>query len=51
MPSKMQQTVALGADFWNDSCDLRELGHAVKASAKAVVLLSPVLSLPPELAQ
>ena len=30
---------------------LRELGHAVKQSAKAVVLLSPVLSLPPELAQ
>lgn len=30
---------------------LRELGHAVKASAKSVLLLSPVLSLPPELAQ
>ena len=33
MPSKMQQTVALGADFWNDSCDLRELGHAVQEGA------------------
>ncbi len=30
---------------------LRELGHAVKQSAKAVVLLSPVLNLPAELAQ
>jgi transaldolase len=33
MPSKMQQTVALGADFWNDSCDLRELAHAVQEGA------------------
>ncbi|HEY9724313.1 MAG TPA: AAA family ATPase, partial [Oscillatoriaceae cyanobacterium] len=30
---------------------LRELGHAVKQTAKSVVLLSPVLSLPPELAK
>lgn len=28
---------------------LRELGHAVKQTAKSVVLLSPVLALPPEL--
>jgi ATP-dependent 26S proteasome regulatory subunit len=27
---------------------LRELGHAVKHSAKAVILLSPVVNLPPE---
>ena len=33
MPSKMQQTIAVGADFWNDSCDLRELGHAVQEGA------------------
>ena len=33
MPSRMQQTVALGADFWNDSCDLKELGHAVQEGA------------------
>lgn len=33
MPSKMQQTIALGADFWNDSCDLRELGHGVQEGA------------------
>lgn len=33
MPSRMQQTIALGADFWNDSCDLRELAHAVQEGA------------------
>ena len=26
--SKMQLTTALGADFWNDSCDLDELAEA-----------------------
>jgi transaldolase len=29
----MQRTVALGVEFWNDSCDLRELGAAVAAGA------------------
>jgi transaldolase len=32
-PSRMQQTIALGADFWNDSCDPRELGEAVAEGA------------------
>ena len=32
--SKMQATLALGASFWNDSCDLRELRHAVDAGAR-----------------
>ncbi len=29
----MQQMAALGADWWNDSCDLRELAEAVKNGA------------------
>lgn len=29
----MQRTVALGVEFWNDSCDLRELGAAIAAGA------------------
>ena len=33
VPTKMQQTIALGADFWNDSCDPRELGEAVAEGA------------------
>jgi transaldolase len=32
-PSKMQQTSALGIDFWNDSCALNELGEAVANGA------------------
>lgn len=32
-PSRMQQMSALGADWWNDSCDLRELGEAVARGA------------------
>lgn len=31
--SRMQQTAALGADFWNDSCALGELEEAVAAGA------------------
>jgi transaldolase len=31
--SNMQRTAQLGADFWNDSCDLRELGEAVANGA------------------
>jgi transaldolase len=31
--TRMRRTVALGAEFWNDSCDLRELGEAVAAGA------------------
>lgn len=31
--SKMQLTTRLGADFWNDSCDPRELAEAVEAGA------------------
>jgi transaldolase len=27
--SNLRRTAQLGADFWNDSCDLRELGEAV----------------------
>lgn len=32
-PSRMQQTAALGADFWNDSCALNELDEAVRNGA------------------
>lgn len=32
-PSRLQQMAALGADWWNDSCDLRELGEAVGRGA------------------
>lgn len=31
--SNIQRTIDLGADFWNDSCDLRELGEAVAEGA------------------
>ena len=31
--SNMQRTAELGTDFWNDSCDLRELAHAVQEGA------------------
>lgn len=31
--SRMQRTLELGGDFWNDSCDLRELQEAVEAGA------------------
>jgi len=31
--SNMQLTKHLGTDFWNDSCDLRELGDAVREGA------------------
>jgi len=33
MNSKMQLTTELGADFWNDSCALHELGEAVANGA------------------
>ncbi len=33
MTSKMQQTAALGVDFWNDSCALNELQDAVANGA------------------
>ena len=29
----MQQTAAFGTDFWNDSCDLRELKDALEQGA------------------
>jgi len=31
--SRMQEMSALGADWWNDSCDLKELSEAVAAGA------------------
>src|SRR5262245_50308196 len=31
--TRMRRTVALGVEFWNDSCDLRELTAAVAADA------------------
>ncbi|MFQ5601502.1 MAG: transaldolase family protein, partial [Candidatus Krumholzibacteriia bacterium] len=31
--SNMRRTVELGTDFWNDSCDLQELGEAVQEGA------------------
>jgi transaldolase len=30
---KMEETIGLGVDFWNDSCDLRELSEAVERGA------------------
>lgn len=33
MATPMQRTIALGAEFWNDSCDLRELQAAIEAGA------------------
>jgi transaldolase len=32
-PSRLRQMAALGADWWNDSCDLKELAAAVAAGA------------------
>ena len=32
-PSKMILTGELGTDFWNDSCDLKELGEAIEEGA------------------
>lgn len=32
-PSKMQQSAALGIDFWNDSCALHELREAIENGA------------------
>lgn len=31
--SNIQRTIDLGTDFWNDSCDLRELGDAIAEGA------------------
>jgi transaldolase len=31
--SKMRETVALGTQFWNDSCDLKELAEAIENGA------------------
>jgi transaldolase len=33
LTSRMQQTIALGTDFWNDSCDRKELSEAVAEGA------------------
>jgi transaldolase len=33
MKSNMRKTLELGTDFWNDSCGLKELGHAVQEGA------------------
>lgn len=47
-PSRMQQMTALGADWWNDSCDLDELGEAVARGAVGAtsnpVIVSTVLA-------
>ncbi len=40
--SKMQLTVRLGTEFWNDSCDLRELEQAV-AQGAAGATSNPVI--------
>jgi len=40
--TRMQRTQDLGAAFWNDSCDLRELTHAVQAGATGATS-NPVL--------
>lgn len=47
-PSRMQQMSALGADWWNDSCDLNELAEAVSRGAVGAtsnpVIVSSVLT-------
>lgn len=48
-PSKMQLTSRLGTDFWNDSCDLRELAEArehgaVGATSNPVIVQQVVAS-------
>lgn len=50
-PSRMRATSALGADFWNDSCDPRELGEAVAkgavgATSNPVIVATAVKSDP-----
>ena len=46
--SRMQEMAALGADWWNDSCDLRELSEAVANGAVGAtsnpVIVTTVLS-------
>lgn len=50
--SRIRRTIELGADFWNDSCDLRELGEAVEAGAVGAtsnpVIVSQVVRGDPE---
>ncbi|HET8647371.1 MAG TPA: transaldolase family protein, partial [Vicinamibacteria bacterium] len=50
-PSKMRQTAALGADYWNDSCALGELAEAVAngavgATSNPVIAFTAVKSDP-----
>jgi len=33
LDSKIKQTIKLGVDFWNDSCNLQQLRHAVEEGA------------------
>lgn len=50
--SPMRRTIELGADFWNDSCDLRELREAVDLGAVGAtsnpVIVSQVVRGDPE---
>ncbi|OGR03021.1 MAG: transaldolase [Deltaproteobacteria bacterium RIFOXYA12_FULL_61_11] len=51
--SKLGKTMALGVDFWNDSCDLQELSEAVAAGAVGAtsnpVIVASVVERRPEL--
>lgn len=51
--SLMQQTAALGTDFWNDSCDLKELSDALEHGAVGAtsnpVIVATVVKNAPEL--
>lgn len=51
-PSPLRRTQELGAAFWNDSCDLRELRHAVQAGATGAtsnpVLVAQAVEAAPE---
>jgi transaldolase len=42
MTTKLRRTTQLGVEFWNDSCDLRELGEAV-AEGAAGATSNPVI--------
>ena len=38
--SPLRRTLDLGISFWNDSCDLAELEHAVRIGAVGATVLS-----------
>ena len=50
--TQMSKTIDLGAEFWNDSCDLKELQHAVDQGASGAtsnpVIVDAVVASAPE---